>query len=47
LHRLATAYSSYDYAAIAQASSLVVDTRNATRKLVAERPELRAKIVLS
>ena len=34
---IATDHSSYDYAAIVDAAKLVVDTRNATRRLVRHR----------
>ena len=39
---IATDHSSYDYAAIVDAAKLVVDTRNATRRVMRH----RAKIVL-
>jgi UDP-N-acetyl-D-glucosamine dehydrogenase len=37
---IATDHSSYDYAAIVAASKLVVDTRNATRRLAAHREKI-------
>ena len=39
---IATDHSSYDYASIVDASKLVIDTRNATRRVIRH----RAKIVL-
>jgi UDP-N-acetyl-D-glucosamine dehydrogenase len=39
---IATDHSSYDYGAIVDASKLVIDTRNATRRVIRH----RAKIVL-
>jgi len=43
---IATDHTSYDYEAITRASSMVVDTRNATRRVAASYPELKPKIVL-
>jgi UDP-N-acetyl-D-glucosamine dehydrogenase len=37
---IATDHSSYDYAAIVDASHLVVDTRNATRRVVRHRDKI-------
>jgi len=39
---IATDHSSYDYGAIVDAAKLVIDTRNATRRVIRH----RAKIVL-
>ena len=44
---IATDHSSYDYETIVRVSQLVVDTRNATKKALAEHPELRVNVVLS
>ena len=37
---IATDHSSYDYAAIVDAAKLVVDTRNATRRLMRQREKI-------
>ena len=37
---IATDHSSYDYAAIADAAKLVIDTRNATRRVVRHRDKI-------
>jgi UDP-N-acetyl-D-glucosamine dehydrogenase len=37
---VATDHSSYDYAAIVDAAKLVVDTRNATRRVVRHRDKI-------
>ena len=37
---IATDHSSYDYAAIVESAQLVVDTRNATRRIVRNRNKI-------
>jgi len=37
---IATDHSSYDYGAIVEASKLVVDTRNATRRVIRNRDKI-------
>jgi UDP-N-acetyl-D-glucosamine dehydrogenase len=37
---IATDHSSYDYQAIAEASQLIVDTRNATRRITRNRNKI-------
>src|ERR1022692_4770560 len=44
---IATDHSAYDYESIVRNSAVVVDTRNATRKMWAAHPDLKSKIVLS
>jgi UDP-N-acetyl-D-glucosamine dehydrogenase len=44
---IATDHSAYDYESIVRNSAVVVDTRNATRKVWAAHPDLKSKIVLS
>ncbi len=44
---IATDHSAYDYESIVRNTPVVVDTRNATRKVVAAHPDLKSKIVLS
>jgi UDP-N-acetyl-D-glucosamine dehydrogenase len=39
---IATDHSTYDYAAIVDASKLVVDTRNATRRVIRNRHKIFA-----
>jgi UDP-N-acetyl-D-glucosamine dehydrogenase len=44
---IATDHSAYDYESIVRNASVVVDTRNATRKVWVAHPELKSKIVMS